>query len=256
MKKLVAELVGTFWLVFCVCGAALLAAGFPEVGIGHLGVALAVGLAVMTMAYAVGPVSGGHFNPAVSVGMVIGGRLPVSELPGYILAQVCGAVLAAGVIYFIASVTPAFQAGNFASNGYGPLSPGGYSLAAAVTIEIVMTAFFVFIILATTSDKSTSAFAPIAIGLALTLVHLVAIPVTNASVNPARSTGTALFSDSGALEQLWVFWTAPLIGGTLGAGLHRIVQGKAASEPQTADAKAAAGRKYSGRGANGGGRRK
>lgn len=165
-------------------------------------------------------------------------------------------MLAAGVIYFIASVTPAFQAGNFASNGYGPLSPGGYSLAAAVTIEIVMTAFFVFIILATTSDKSTSAFAPIAIGLALTLVHLVAIPVTNASVNPARSTGTALFSDSGALEQLWVFWTAPLIGGTLGAALHRIVQGKAASEPQTADAKAAAGRKYSGRGANGGGRRK
>lgn len=165
-------------------------------------------------------------------------------------------MLAAGVIYFIASVAPAFQAGNFASNGYGPLSPGGYSLAAAVTIEIVMTAFFVFIILATTSDKSTSAFAPIAIGLALTLVHLVAIPVTNASVNPARSTGTALFSDSGALEQLWVFWTAPLIGGTLGAALHRIVQGKAASEPQTADAKAAAGRKYSGRGANGGGRRK
>jgi len=221
MKKLFAEFFGTFWLVFGGCGSAVLAAGFPEVGIGLLGVSLAFGLTVLTMAYAVGRISGGHFNPAVSLGMVIGGRMPVQDLSGYVVVQVLGATAAAAVLYFIASGTAGFEASGFASNGYAELSPGGYSLPAAIAIEVVLTAFFIFIILATTAKKATAGFAPIAIGLTLTLIHLVSIPVTNTSVNPARSTGVAIFADTPALMQLWVFWVAPLAGGVLGAIIWR-----------------------------------
>lgn len=216
-KKLAAEFLGTFWLVFCGCGAALLAAAFPDVGIGLLGVALAFGLTVVTMAYAVGGISGGHFNPAVSVGMAVGGRMPAGDLVGYIIAQVVGAVVAAAVLYLIASGKPGFEAGGFASNGYGDLSPGKYSLLSGLVIEVVMTAFFIFVILATTAPRAPAGFAPLAIGLTLTLIHLVAIPVTNTSVNPARSTGAALFAQTGAIGQLWLFWLAPIVGAALGA---------------------------------------
>ncbi|WP_209503607.1 MULTISPECIES: aquaporin Z [unclassified Ruegeria] len=217
-SKLLAEFFGTFWLVLGGCGSAVLAAGVADVGIGWLGVSFAFGLTVLTMAYTVGPISGGHFNPAVSLGLMIGGRFPAKDLLPYWVAQVIGAIAAAVVLYLIVSGAPDFAGvGGFASNGYGEASPQGYSLMSALIIEIVMTAFFILIILGATSDKAPAGFAPIAIGLALTLIHLISIPVTNTSVNPARSTGVALFADGPALAQLWLFWVAPLIGGAIGA---------------------------------------
>jgi aquaporin Z len=222
-KKLSAEFLGTFWLVFGGCGSAVLAAAFPEVGIGHLGVSFAFGLTVLTMAYTVGGISGGHFNPAVSVGLTAAGKFPVSSLVPYIVAQVVGAVAAAAVLYLIASGKTGFQAGGFASNGYGDLSPGGYSLTAALVAEVVLTAFFLIIILGSTHGRAPVGFAPIAIGLGLTLIHLISIPVTNTSVNPARSTGAALFADTAALSQLWLFWLAPVLGAVVGAVIWKIV---------------------------------
>ena len=225
-RKLAAEFFGTFWLVFCGCGAAVLAAAFPDLGIGLLGVALAFGLTVVTMAYAVGGISGGHFNPAVSVGMAVGGRMPAGDLVGYVVAQVIGAMVAAAVLYLIASGKPGFEAGGFASNGYGDLSPGKYSLLSGLVIEVVMTGFFIFIILATTAPRAPAGFAPLAIGLTLTLIHLVAIPVTNTSVNPARSTGVALFAQTGATGQLWLFWVAPIVGAAIGAVAWKSIFGE------------------------------
>ena len=222
-KKLSAEFLGTFWLVFGGCGSAVLAAAFPEVGIGLLGVSFAFGLTVLTMAYTVGGISGGHFNPAVSVGLTVAGKFPASSLVPYIVAQVVGAIVAAGVLYLIASGKAGFQAGGFASNGYGELSPGGYSMTAALVAEVVLTAFFLFIILGSTHGRAPVGFAPIAIGLGLTLIHLVSIPVTNTSVNPARSTGVALFADTAALSQLWLFWVAPIVGAVIGAVAWKIV---------------------------------
>ncbi|MBA8883602.1 aquaporin Z [Dokdonella fugitiva] len=226
-KRVAAEFFGTFWLVFGGCGSAVLAAAFPSLGIGFTGVALAFGLTVLTMAYAVGHVSGGHFNPAVSVGLAAGGRFPFGELVPYVVAQVLGAIAAAAVLYFIASGKPGFEAGGFASNGYGELSPGHYPLQAALVCEIVMTFFFVFVIMGATHAAAPSGFAPIAIGLALTLIHLVSIPVTNTSVNPARSTGVALFASTAAVSQLWLFWLAPLVGGALGGFAWRALFGDA-----------------------------
>jgi len=216
-KRLGAEFFGTFWLVLGGCGSAVLAAGVPDLGIGFAGVAFAFGLTVLTMAYALGPVSGGHFNPAVSAGLVAGGRFPVGELVPYVIAQVIGAIVAGGVLYLIASGKPGFDASaGFASNGYGEHSPDHYSMQAALICEIVMTFFFVMIIMGATHGRAPVGFAPIAIGLALTLIHLISIPVTNTSVNPARSTGVAIFQGSWALSQLWLFWLAPIIGGVLG----------------------------------------
>ncbi|KUJ82116.1 aquaporin Z [Ruegeria profundi] len=216
--KLMAEFFGTFWLVLGGCGSAVLAAGVADVGIGWLGVSFAFGLTVLTMAYAVGHISGGHFNPAVSLGLMIGGRFPASELIPYWIAQVIGAIAAAAVLYLIVSGAPGFEGvGSFATNGYGEASPEGYSLTSALVIEIVMTAFFVVVILGATSNFAPEGFAPIAIGLCLTLIHLISIPVTNTSVNPARSTGVALFADGPALAQLWLFWVAPLVGAAIGA---------------------------------------
>ncbi|MCA0927370.1 aquaporin Z [Ruegeria profundi] len=216
--KLMAEFFGTFWLVLGGCGSAVLAAGVADVGIGWLGVSFAFGLTVLTMAYAVGHISGGHFNPAVSLGLMIGGRFPASELIPYWIAQVIGAIAAAAVLYLIVSGAPGFESvGSFATNGYGEASPEGYSLTSALVIEIVMTAFFVVVILGATSNFAPEGFAPIAIGLCLTLIHLISIPVTNTSVNPARSTGVALFADGPALAQLWLFWVAPLVGAAIGA---------------------------------------
>ena len=227
MKKYGAEFFGTFWLVFGGCGSAVLAAAFPELGIGFAGVSLAFGLTVLTMAYAVGHISGGHFNPAVSFGLWAGGRFPASQLLPYIAAQVLGAVAAGGVLYLIASGKADFtQVGGFASNGYGEHSPGQYKLMAALLVEIVLTGFFLFIIMGATDQRTPAGFAPIAIGLALTLIHLISIPVTNTSVNPARSTGVALFADGWALQQLWLFWVAPIIGGILGAIAYRAVAEK------------------------------
>lgn len=217
IKKLSAEAVGTFWLVFGGCGSAVLAAGFPQLGIGFAGVALAFGLTVLTMVYAVGPISGGHFNPAVSLGLAIGGRFSWGELIPYWVAQVVGGFLGALVLYFIASGKPDFVAGGFASNGYGANSPGGYGLPAAFVIEVVLTAAFLLVILGATARSAAPGFAGIAIGLALTLIHLISIPVTNTSVNPARSTAVVFFAENGALSQLWLFWVAPLIGAALGA---------------------------------------
>ena len=217
IKKLAAEFLGTFWLVFGGCGSAVLAAAFPEVGIGLLGVALAFGLTVLTMAYAVGGISGGHFNPAVSVGLTVAGKFPASALVPYVITQVAGAIVAALVLYFIATGKPGFELGGFASNGYGEHSPGGYSVTSAFLIEVVMTFMFVFIILGSTHGRVPVGFAPIAIGLTLTLIHLVSIPVTNTSVNPARSTGVALIVGDWAIAQLWLFWLAPIVGGALGA---------------------------------------
>ncbi|QRM55985.1 aquaporin Z [Sinorhizobium sp. BG8] len=216
LKKLSAEFLGTFWLVFGGCGSAVLAAGFPGLGIGFVGVALAFGLTVLTMAYAVGGISGGHFNPAVSVGLTVAGKFPASSLLPYIVVQVAGAIVAAAVLYGIATGKPGFELGGFASNGYGEHSPGGYALTSALVTEVVMTFMFIFIILGATSGRVPAGFAPIAIGLALTLIHLVSIPVTNTSVNPARSTGVALFVGDWALGQLWLFWLAPIVGGALG----------------------------------------
>jgi len=219
-----AELVGTFWLVLGGCGSAVLAAAFPGVGIGLLGVALAFGLTVLTMAYAIGHVSGCHLNPAVSVGLVVGGRFKASELPAYVIAQVVGAALAAGTLYLIASGKAGFStAGGLASNGYGLHSPGQYSLGAGFLTEVVMTGMFLFVIMGATDERAPKGLAPIAIGLCLTLIHLVSIPVTNTSVNPARSTGPALVVGGWALEQLWMFWVAPPIGGALGAVVYRLV---------------------------------
>jgi aquaporin Z len=223
MRKLAAEFFGTFWLVFGGCGSAVLAAAFPDLGIGFLGVALAFGLAVLTMAYAVGGISGGHFNPAVSLGLAVAGRFAWKDLIPYWIIQVVGAVVAAAVLYAVASGKPGFEPGGFASNGYGDLSPGHYSLAAALLIEVVLTAGFLIVILGSTSREAPAGFAPIAIGLALTLIHLISIPVTNTSVNPARSTGVALFATSGALGQLWLFWVAPLLGALFGGGAWRYV---------------------------------
>ncbi len=217
-SKLMAEFFGTFWLVLGGCGSAVLAAGVADVGIGWLGVSFAFGLTVLTMAYTVGHISGGHFNPAVSLGLMIGGRFPAKDLLPYWVAQVLGAIAAAVVLYVIVSGAPGFESvGGFASNGYGEASPEGYSMMSALVIEIVLTAFFIVIILGATSSGAPAGFAPIAIGLALTLIHLISIPVTNTSVNPARSTGVALFADGPALAQLWLFWVAPLIGGAIGA---------------------------------------
>jgi len=222
-RKLGAEFFGTFWLVFGGCGSAVLAAGFPELGIGFAGVSLAFGLTVLTMAYAVGGISGGHFNPAVSLGLAIGGRFSWGELPGYWVAQVIGAFCAAGTLFLIASGQDGWSAGGFASNGFGDLSPGGYSMTAALIIEIVLTAGFLVVILGSTSSKVPGGFAPISIGLALTLIHLISIPVTNTSVNPARSTGVAFYAETGASGQLWLFWVAPLVGAAIGALLWRYV---------------------------------
>lgn len=223
MKKLLAEFIGTFWLVLGGCGSAVLAAAFPEVGIGLAGVSLAFGLTVVTMAYAVGHVSGCHLNPAVSFGLWAGGRFRAGDLLPYVIAQVLGAVAAAAVLYFIASGKPGFVAGGFASNGFGELSPGGYSLAAVLVCEVVMTAIFLFVIMGATDERAPAGFAPLAIGLCLTLIHLVSIPVSNTSVNPARSTGVALFADTAALGQLWLFWVAPIVGGIIGAVVYRVV---------------------------------
>lgn len=217
-KKLMAEFFGTFWLVLGGCGSAVMAAGVADVGIGWLGVSLAFGLTVMTMAFAVGHISGGHFNPAVTLGLVMGGRHDAKELVPYWVAQVAGGVAAAAVLYLIASNVNGFAGvGGFASNGFGEASPQGYNMLAALVTEIVMTAFFLIIILGATSSGAPAGFAPIAIGLGLTLIHLISIPVTNTSVNPARSTGVALFADAPALGQLWLFWVAPLVGAALGA---------------------------------------
>jgi aquaporin Z len=221
-KKYVAEAIGTFWLTFAGCGSAVIAAGFPQVGIGLLGVSLAFGLTVVTMAYAVGHISGGHFNPAVTVGLAAGGRFPASQIPPYVVAQVIGAIAAAALLYVIASGAPGFDVSKgFASNGYADHSPGKYSLVAALVAEFVLTAVFLFVIFGATSKQAPAGFAPLAIGLALTLIHLVSIPVTNTSVNPARSTGPALFVGGWALSQLWLFWVAPILGGAFGGVLYR-----------------------------------
>lgn len=221
-KKLVAEAIGTFWLTFAGCGAAVLAAAFPELGIGFLGVAVAFGLSVLTMAYAIGHVSGCHLNPAVTVGLTVGGRFPARSVVPYVVAQVIGAVAASALLYAIARGAPGFDAGaGFAANGYGAHSPGHYGLVAALGMEVVMSAVFLFVIMGATHGKAPVGFAPIAIGLALTLIHLVSIPVTNTSVNPARSTGPALFVGGWALQQLWLFWVAPLAGGAIGGAVYR-----------------------------------
>ncbi|MEE2755503.1 MAG: aquaporin Z [Myxococcota bacterium] len=221
-KKLAAEFFGTFWLVFGGCGSAVLAAGYPTLGIGFVGVSLAFGLTVLTMAYAVGHISGGHFNPAVTVGLWAGGRHPAKEIIPYWISQVVGAVAAAAVLYVIASGKAGFDlAGGFASNGYGEHSPDKYSMTAALIAEIVLTMFFVLIILGSTDSRAPAGFAPIAIGLGLTLIHLISIPVTNTSVNPARSTGPALFVGDWATSQLWLFWVAPLVGAAIGGILYK-----------------------------------
>jgi aquaporin Z len=221
-KKYVAEVIGTFWLTFAGCGSAVLAAAFPQVGIGLLGVSFAFGLSVVTMAFAIGHVSGCHLNPAVTVGLAAGGRFPAGQVVPYVVAQVIGAILGAGLLYLIASGKAGFDlAGGFASNGYEDHSPGKYSLLACFVSEVAMTAIFLFIIMGATHGKAPAGFAPLAIGLALVLIHLVSIPVTNTSVNPARSTGPALFVGGWALQQLWLFWVAPLIGGVIGGVVYR-----------------------------------
>ena len=222
VKKLAAEAIGTFWLTFGGCGSAVIAAAFPQVGIGLLGVSFAFGLTVLTMAYAIGHISGCHLNPAVTVGLAAGGRFPASQIVPYVVAQVIGAVIAAAILYAIASGAADFSlAKGFAANGYGDRSPGKYSLVACLIAEVVLTMMFLFIIMGSTHGKAPAGFAPIAIGLALTLIHLISIPVTNTSVNPARSTGPALFVGGWALAQLWLFWVAPLLGGAAGGLLYR-----------------------------------
>ena len=224
MKKYGAEFFGTFWLVLGGCGSAVLAAAFPNTGIGFLGVALAFGLTLLTMAFAIGHISGCHLNPAVSIGLWAGGRFEARELLPYIIAQVLGAVAAGGVLYLIASGKQGFTlSAGFASNGYGPHSPGGYSLTAALITEVVMTMMFLIVILGATDKRAPQGLAPIAIGLCLTLIHLISIPVTNTSVNPARSTGVAVFAGGWAIEQLWLFWAAPIVGALLGAAVYRFI---------------------------------
>jgi aquaporin Z len=234
-SKLAAEFLGTFWLVLGGCGSAVLAAAFPDVGIGLLGVSFAFGLTVLTGAYALGPISGGHFNPAVSVGLWAGGRFPAGQLLPYVLAQVAGAVAAAGVLYVIASGQAGFSLeGGFASNGFGEHSPGRYSLLAAFTTEVVMTFMFLIVILGATHRRAPVGFAGLAIGLALTLIHLISIPVTNTSVNPARSTGPALFVGGWATQQLWLFWLAPVIGAAIAGVVYRLVfEGSRVEPPVT-----------------------
>ena len=233
MRKLAAELIGTFWLVFGGCGSAVLAAGFPNVGIGLLGVALAFGLTVLTMAYAIGHISGCHLNPAVTLGLWAGGRFPAKDVLPYWVAQVVGAVLAAAVLLFIASGAPGYDlaTNGLAQNGYGEASPGQYSMMAGLVCEVVLTAGFLLVILGSTDSRAPAGFAPIAIGLALTLIHLISIPVTNTSVNPARSTGPALFVGGLALQQLWLFWVAPLLGGAIGGAAYRALFAEAARRP-------------------------
>jgi aquaporin Z len=224
MKQYGAEFLGTFWLVLGGCGSAVLAAAFPQVGIGLHGVSLAFGLTVLTMAFAIGRISGCHLNPAVSIGLWAGGRFPADKLLPYIVAQVLGGVVAGGVLYVIASGAPGFDLSKgFASNGYGAHSPGGYSLLAALVTEVVMTMFFLLVILGSTEERAPAGFAPIAVGLALTLIHLISIPVTNTSVNPARSTGVALYVGDWAVGQLWLFWLAPIVGALLGAAVYRLI---------------------------------
>lgn len=227
MNKYAAELIGTFWLVLGGCGSAVLAAAFPGVGIGLAGVSLAFGLTVLTMAYAIGPISGCHLNPAVSVGLWAGGRFPASQLLPYIVAQVLGGLFGAAVLYVIATGKAGFDlSGGFASNGFGAHSPGGYSMQAVLVCEIVMTAMFLIIILGATDERAPAGFAPIAIGLGLTLIHLISIPVSNTSVNPARSTGVAIFVGGWAVQQLWLFWVAPIVGALIGAGVYRGIRGR------------------------------
>ena len=222
MKKLFAEFFGTFWLVFGGCGSAIFAAGFPDLGIGFAGVALAFGLTVLTMAYAVGHISGGHFNPAVSIGLWAGGKFEAKDLLGYIIAQVIGAIAAAGALYLIVSGKSDFiDIGGFAANGYGELSPDGYSMTSALVAEFLLTAFFLLIILGSTNARAPKGFAPIAIGLALTLIHLISIPITNTSVNPARSTSQALFAGADFTSQLWLFWLAPIAGAIVAGLIHK-----------------------------------
>lgn len=224
MKKYIAESFGTFWLVLGGCGSAVLAAAFPEVGIGLLGVSLAFGLTVLTMAFAIGHISGCHLNPAVSIGLWAGGRFPAKELLPYIAAQVFGGILAGGVLLAIASGKAGFDvSAGFASNGFGEHSPGGYSMHAALICEVVMTAFFLIVIMGATDKRAPAGFAPIAIGLCLTLIHLISIPVTNTSVNPARSTGVAVFVGDWAVAQLWLFWVAPIVGAALGATIYKFI---------------------------------
>ena len=226
MKAYVAESFGTFWLVLGGCGSAVLAAAFPEVGIGLLGVSLAFGLTVLTMAFAIGHISGCHLNPAVSVGLWAGGRFPANQLLSYIIAQVLGGLVAGGVLYIIASGADGFDvAAGFASNGYGEHSPGGYTMLAALVTEVVMTMMFLVVILGATDDRAPPGLAPIAIGLCLTLIHLISIPVTNTSVNPARSTGVALYVGDWAVGQLWLFWIAPIVGAVIGAAVYRYIGG-------------------------------
>lgn len=222
-RQLTAEFLGTFWLVLGGCGSAVLAAAFPDLGIGFVGVALAFGLTVLTMAYAVGGISGGHFNPAVSLGLALANRFSWKELIPYWIAQVAGGIVAGAALYAIATGKADYEVGGFASNGFGSLSPGGYSLTSALLIEVILTAGFLIVILGSTSKVAPSGFAPIAIGLALTLIHLISIPVTNTSVNPARSTGVAIFAETAALQQLWLFWLAPLVGAAIGAAIWRFL---------------------------------
>jgi aquaporin Z len=224
MKKYAAEFIGTFWLVLGGCGSAVLAAAFPEVGIGLTGVSLAFGLTVLTMAFAIGHISGCHLNPAVSIGLWAGGRFPAKDLLPYIVAQVVGGIVAGGVLYLIASGKAGFSlSGGFASNGYGEHSPGGYALGAALVCEVVMTMMFLVVILGATDARAPAGFAPIAIGLCLTLIHLISIPVTNTSVNPARSTGVAVYVGGWAVGQLWLFWLAPIVGALIGAVVYRVI---------------------------------
>lgn len=236
-RRAAAEFLGTFWLVLGGCGAAVLAAAFPNVGIGLLGVSFAFGLTVLTMAYAIGHISGCHLNPAVTVGLVVGGRFPAKEIAHYVVAQVLGAAVAAGVLYVIASGKDGFSlAGGFASNGFAEHSPGGYSMTAALVAEVVLTFMFLMVILGSTDPRAPKGFAPIAIGLGLTLIHLIGIPVTNLSVNPARSTGPALFVGGWALSQLWLFWVAPIIGAALAGVVYPLLAGKAPAEQDAARA--------------------
>jgi aquaporin Z len=241
-SKGLAEFLGTFWLVLGGCGSAVLSAAFPEVGIGLLGVALAFGLTVVTMAYAIGHISGCHLNPAVTIGLWAGGRFPARDIPLYIAAQVLGAIAAAWVLYIIASGQPGFTLApnGLAVNGVGDMSPGGYSLTAGVVTEIVMTAFFLIIIMGSTHSRAPAGFAPLAIGLGLTLIHLISIPVTNTSVNPARSTGPAIIVGGAALQQLWIFWVAPIVGGIIGGATYKMLSPEQAARPDIAGEKTSA----------------
>ena len=235
MRKCAAEAIGTFWLTFAGCGSAVITAGFPQIGIGLLGVALAFGLTVLTMAYAIGHISGCHLNPAVTVGLAAGGRFPAKDIVPYVVSQVVSAIVAAAILYWIARGAPDFSlAKGFAANGYGEHSPGHYGLVSGFVAEVVLTMMFLFIIMGSTHGKAPVGFAPIAIGLGLTLIHLVGIPITNTSVNPARSTGPALFVGGWALAQLWLFWVAPLIGGALGGMLYHLLS-ESPSAPVTGD---------------------